>query len=808
MPEDINLYTHLRLDDFVNNFKQWFNCPTNPLNLDNNIIGDDYDYMSFIPSPDAVYLIDIGRIPLVDLPLFQKINTTTSTSNSATVNTPLGWKMQLGLQYADSKKTDLSKIGSDIYPIQSGLYAQVVKIPGIDVTSNIVQGNTPGNSPGNTPGSNNINLTFSQFKISQDNILKNVDVSGSSWIDSFTQPYESKTPNPYSKICKFIDYQKDFLSYSSPGSIPSSVNNMGISNGKNIDLNWLNTSFVGIEYFGYFKPDSVGNYSFNLDAGVDFCLMWLGNKAICEYVATNADIVSSNIPFSQTFLEDSYTPIRIQYFASKQKIDEITKNQNVRQFSVTVTNNDKNIIVDNSRCFYTINNYFPKFIYCAFTSSTVTDFQNGAFNCYSFGGSNDADYKTFFSYMKSNKRNIFTGVNDAVVSDGMSISEYGTLPNGINYTDNYNASTTVPSKLSIYRIYSDIRMGRKFQVNKKPVNGKYLLKEVSNNILSFTDKYTQFPNYYPANDIINGLPSIPETSESKCIDKCNADASNCSYFYTYGASGNQMCVLGTKYSSPYPTFNQIPGPNQTNGSLFLKGYKTAKPTIKECISGKLGNNFSFSSVTNTIDYTASNPYYNYTISGDIISNLNDIGDCRNSKLQKAFADYTDFKNEATNILSNVAEYRDDGEYDLTSSGKFMRPNYSSTLGKCNYAPSPENFQSEITDANIETGVNIKKLASIQQSVQQKEYKINKNKQNISDTLVPNFIETRNILKNDNKYDYNGDILLYLRDTKIPSKDEQRLIDSSDERFKQGSMYSLGIITAATLIILAIYLGRE
>jgi hypothetical protein len=50
--------------------------------------------------------------------------------------------------------------------------------------------------------------------------------------------------------------------------------------------------------------------------------------------------------------------------------------------------------------------------------------------------------------------------------------------------------------------------------------------------------------------------------------------------------------------------------------------------------------------------------------------------------------------------------------------------------------------------------------------------------------------------------------MYLRDTKIPSKDEQRLIDSSDERFKQSSMYSLGIITAATLIIFAIYLGKE
>jgi hypothetical protein len=100
------------------------------------------------------------------------------------------------------------------------------------------------------------------------------------------------------------------------------------------------------------------------------------------------------------------------------------------------------------------------------------------------------------------------------------------------------------------------------------------------------------------------------------------------------------------------------------------------------------------------------------------------------------------------------------------------------------------------------------LRSIQQSVQQKENAIHENKKKISGDLIPTFTKTRDILKDDNKYDYNGDVLMYLRDTKIPSKDEQRLIDSSDERFTQGSIYSLGIITAATLIILAIYLGKD
>jgi hypothetical protein len=163
--------------------------------------------------------------------------------------------------------------------------------------------------------------------------------------------------------------------------------------------------------------------------------------------------------------------------------------------------------------------------------------------------------------------------------------------------------------------------------------------------------------------------------------------------------------------------------------------------------------------------------------------------------------------EASNILYDTTTYQSDGKY-KGSSGSLVFPSYSTQMGACNYVPVSEGFETQITDATLDTNSNIKKLTSIQQSVQQKEDLIDKNKKRISDDIIPKYKETRNILKNDNKYDYNGDILLYLRDTKIPSKDEQRLIDSSDERFKQGSMYSLGIITAATLIILAIYLGRE
>lgn len=821
MPENINLFTHLRLDDFVKNFQNWYNSPDNPISPESTYSGSDYDYVSFITSPDAIYLIDIGRIPLDTTisKFFKLILSQATTGNTVSVNTPLGWKMQLGKKCSDIKKIENQKINdgtyrgspgyqntnNDKYTVTPGLFGQAITLTVSNNGNSIISPSPSMATSAKSP------LTFNDLGISQQNFLDYIDLKESSWINAFSQPYETKTSsNVYSGIFSNIDYDKDFGNTNpTPGS--SGPGNTNIKDS-------LETSFIGIEYFGYFKPDTIGNYSFTIDAGQDFCLMWLGNKAVCEYVVSNADIKNSNMEFKQTVLEDSYIPIRLQYFASKQRGDGSKVNQNKRTFSIIIKNNDNNKTMVNSECFKTIktkenNLYLPKFIYSAFASAKIDDFKQGKFVCYSFGynDESESDYNAIFSYMKENKRDIFEGKYDAVVTDGLSISEYGTLPNGINFTDAFNASTTVPSKLSVYRIHSDIRMGRSFQVNKTKENGRYAMSEISKDLLSLTnDQYTEFPNYYSSKDSVNTLPATPVKSKNECLEKCNnVDASKCSYFYTYTNDNKQYCVTGTNYSSPL--FNQIPGNNESNGSLFIRGNKTSNPTIKECIAGKKGEKYS--SVSNTIDYTASNPYYNYTISKDTITDFKKLGDCNDPNVNNAFIEYEKRQKEAKEILYNDEEYRSDGYY-MKLPGIYSKPNYGElsqdfikrTPGQ--KTPGFESFETQMTDATQDTGSNINKLRSIQQSLQQKENAIHENKQKISDDLVPTFKKTRDVLKDDNKYDYNGDVLMYLRDTKIPSKDEQRLIDSSDERFNQGSMYSLGIITAATLIILAIYLGKD
>lgn len=803
MPENINLFTHLRLDDFVNNFQKWMNSPNNPLNKETSYKGSEYDYISFITAPEAINLIDRGRIPLdYKTKIFFKNETTqNSNANTINVNTPLGWKTQLGKKYSDIKKNENKNINdSTLYNVSPGLFGQAIILQ--------ISDNGPNTKSPSPAKSEKSILTFNNLGISQQNFLNYVDVKGSSWINAFSQPYENRTSSVYSGFFSNINYDNDFDS--SKLTFESEVLEV-----KKKDIkDSLEKSFVGIEYYGYFKPEIMGNYSFTIDAGQDFCLMWLGNKAVCEYVISNVDIKSSNMEFKQTVLEDSYIPIRIQYFASKQRDDDSKVNQNKRAFSISVKNNDTNEILNNSKCFKTIKNkpnnkiYIPTFIYCAFVSERIDDFKQGKFVCYSFGDKPNDDKNEFFSYMKENKKDIFDGKYDSVITDGLSISEYGTLPNGINYTDAYNASTTLPSKLSIYRIYSDIRMGRTFQVDKTKKNGRYEMEELSGNLVSATDKYTEFPNYYPSSDNVNKLTPIPVTNKNECSQKCNEPDSKCSYFYTYNNDDKQFCVTGTNFSSPL--FNQIPGNNQSNGSLSIRGNQTSSPTIKECIDGTKADKKS--SITNTIDYTASNRYYNYTIKNTVLDEIGGLGLCGDKQLGDAITEYKKREEEAARILYDDEQYRSDGYY--MKNGKYSKPNYGE-LRQDFIKEMPAGskttgieFFTQMTDATQDTDSNIKKLRSIKQSVQQKENVIHENKKKISDDLIPNFTKTRDILKDDNKYDYNGDVLMYLRDTKIPSKDEQRLIDSSDERFKQGSMYSLGIITAATLIIFAIYLGKD
>ena len=101
-----NLYTHLRLDDFVNNFKQWFDSST--LSQDSKFTGGDYKYIHFVPSPNGTHLINIGRVPFNDVfnSYFDQIKSLSDQNNSTDKNTPTGWQVQLGNDYTALKRRE------------------------------------------------------------------------------------------------------------------------------------------------------------------------------------------------------------------------------------------------------------------------------------------------------------------------------------------------------------------------------------------------------------------------------------------------------------------------------------------------------------------------------------------------------------------------------------------------------------------------------------------------------------------------------------------------------------------------------
>ena len=86
--------------------------------------------------------------------------------------------------------------------------------------------------------------------------------------------------------------------------------------------------------------------------------------------------------------------------------------------------------------------------------------------------------------------------------------------------------------------------------------------------------------------------------------------------------------------------------------------------------------------------------------------------------------------------------------------------------------------------------------------------IDEKQKKLEKKLIPKFRETRTIMENDPKYDYNGDSLLYFRTKPIPNIRERDILDNNEQFVTSQLTLSLGAITAATLIVFAVLLARE
>jgi len=775
----MSIYTNDRVNDYSKRYKEY----VDKIEGNSNTPGGSpaYQYYRFVTSPDAITITEIGRCLSSDiLKLKSASDSHVLWKTLPGVNTPEGWKMQIGQKLSEMKRGDMG--------LSTTYNSNITrKTPGLECRITILSSNS--DDQDNKYVSNLTQLGVNSNSAFLDACAsRQYDAQSITWIDRFLI-------NP--KI-SYKTETTDFSDYKSLFTIPS-------------DKSDLNKYVVGIEWTGYFKPQILGEYKFAIKSGSGYCLLWIGNKAICEYMPENSDINIQTNPFTIVVSEDRYYPIRIQYYANSN-----TAPNDSRVFSFTITNTATLSQLDLSKCLYTINDgsYLPKLVYCSFVSRSLENFRYGKFDCYTMDMENESevDCGEFYKFMNSQKYNYSSKQHDYDNVSG--VMQYGTLKDGNTYSDVSvaNNQNSMPIIFSINRVDSDIRMNQVFQIKtqKQSVDGVQIPYEM---VAMHTDfnkglSYDTLPNYYPDNP----ASGVNVKGPNDCKKRCN-DLPDCNFFYSYKSNNVPRCVVGTNNKNP--TFTQIRpiGPDaissvdETTSTLNIRTFNF--PRAEGCGANAVFVN-SEEDVKNTVDYTNSFTYSNYTLAPKPITTHKEVGKCADSE-------FLNLENEARNILYSKTKYQSGGEY-LHPDGSIARANYPSSDNR-NFWNSIklqsegmrnrlEGMDTKNTQAVLDTQDAIAAVKAKEMSFAATQMGINKNLYDLSNSAIPVYLEQRTKMNNNVNSDLSGNMLLYFRNQRIPTLREQTAFDSNESGFMQNSLYVLGTMTAVSLLILAVLLARE
>jgi hypothetical protein len=778
----MSFYTNDRVNDFSNRYQQY----VEKLKGESDKSGDSaFKFYNFIQAPDAIKLIDIGSCKSNDILALRTSNNSNALWQSLSrEDTPQAWKMQLGKKLSEYKRAEagLSKDPSKITKKTPGLIYKITYLP-----------RNPEDIKPNDINKKEFINNFKDVGILSNTafldkcIEKYYGEHSTAWIDRFLKSENVKSSG------NTIDF--------------SEYNKLTISSNKDND-----ESAIGVEWYGFFKPSAgLGEYKFEINSGNGFCLLWIGNKAICEYIPTNADINTKSNPFTIIVAEDRYYPIRIQYYANSNKNADAKDN---REFSFKITKMSTLTQLSLTECLFTLNDggYIPKLRYCSFVSRSVENFRVGKFDCYSmnedFNQLSNDDYIKFYDFMNKNKYSFSIKQHDHDNISG--VRQFGTLKDEVNYTD-VSVSTNPNSKPDIFYIYrldSDIRMNSQFQINTKPTN-ETLPYEMSIMKTDFNkgSSYETFPNYYPNNpsDGVNVLG--PNECQRLCNDRKEKD---CNFFYTYQSNKIPRCVIGTENKQPVFTQIRPVGSNANQsvdeGTSSLNIRTLNFPKVEGC-----GDNAVFvndeQDIQNTIDYSNSFAYSNYTLSSNPITSHNAVGKC-------ATSDFLNLENEARNILYSKTDYQSDGQYKHPD-GKMRKANYPSTDDrtfwnsiKLEGMRMREGLDTKNANAISDTQDGVGDILSKEQRFAATQMSINKNLYDLSNNLIPTYLDQRTKMNDNVNSDLSGNALLYFRNQRIPTLREQTAFDANEGSFMQNSLYVLGTMTAVSMLILAILIARE
>jgi hypothetical protein len=760
--QNTTMFTYDRLSNFVKGYKDYVDELITKAEM-----GDIFKYNHYEYSPNGITISDIGRIPstaLSALPNWKVFLTT---------NTPNAWKMNLSKTYNDIKAEEKKTL--DTITKQSGLQYKVVLLP-------------------NSAYSTNSNTFFA---------------NANSLVNLFSQ---AGVTIVQSGIASSLD------NYASAFQDPTSQ----------IPVKVLNSNAVafGAEWTGYFSPSKLGNYVFSISVGNagGYFLMWIGNKVICEYTTFNIDAYNGKATFTMNAMQPGYYPIRIQYF------NAMTPNTTALNFSLTVQKQqaDGSVVnVPTSSCFYVIDNgnYVPKLLYCSFVSQSPTHFKSGKFQCYSYDlNASTSDFATLYALFNQYK----VGMQSQQYDSEGNLVEFGQLPDNTNYTPVAGDVNSLPDRFSIYRLDSDLRMGKTFQIDTR-ANGETLYEMRMINptpnapnkpILSYAEDYHEMPNYYPntSPSDLSVFQTATDLNGEACKMSCNS-SQNCNHYFTYTSRGNPKCIIDTE--NVVPSFNQIQpdvglvNPIDTgSSSLFMRNLQFVEPTCNGVSSdGKPAGPIAQVKTVNNVNVYNNSvfPYNDFVWDSEAVNAVDDIGVCGDKRFRK-------MTNDAAQILFQNATYKPDGSW---TNGQGQSENASTavneqwgawkqTEGFQNVGPTviQPPAQSKYTDAISDTADSIHATLQNEQQYAQLMDHVNQNYLELSQTRIPEYLRLRKQLNGNVNADYNGNTLLYLRNKPVPTVQERNISDIQEQYNTQNLVYILGTITAASLLVLALIIGRD
>ena len=742
--EQDKLYTYDRLSQFVDNYTEFVNEKKEEQSSPST---ENYNYYHFETSPDAINSDSIGRfgsslftdtnsiwkpmigsngINALKLNLGKKLITLKNNHNISVAG-----GLQAGLSYTIKKFNNYSNI-SDITTLNVQPYDLLAQVAYVDTVSDLTGFQSESQCP------------------------TGYGAAGPTTPGACFTPYSSILSTPETGNTAFTTTVYN----------PSSVNTNNI---------------ISIEWNGYFYQEINGIYTFTATIP-DNCLyyIWFGDKSVCEFTSANADIHNTQNKYQILIENNQPVPVRIQCIFIDQSQPDVNLTITRKQMT-NETVSEQPIALDSSLRDSSVK---PFVFYAAFVSSSQADFVENKFTCYSLVTDNsgvlaiNGDLSDFYKKFRQGLPDVINLKYDYNSSNRLS---YGVIPSiKTQYTISSDTSSP-PFAYSIYRLYTDSRMGNTYQINTA-MNEQTLhpMQKFgdNNSIIEYSNTFTTKTNYYPNSSLLTAS-NVSAEDGLACKEKCISDPT-CNHYYTFTSNNGKdnKCITS---SLATPEFNRVIPPNSTipidtdSSSLYTRNYQI------ETSGSNCGTEFKPSNiipVNSTTNYSTNFKYSNYNVNNTEITKPEQVGVCGSPGYHKQ-------QNDAYDILFTPSTY--------SNGGKSWTESFTG---------------SKTTQAIDDTSDAIQTNLDNEQIYAKKMKSINTNHNELSQNLIPQYRETREIMKNNPIYDYNGESLLYFRNKPIPQLREKRVMDNNEQYVTSQLMLSLGTLSAATLIVFAIMLARE